>query len=528
LSPKDINDSAKEFDFAFSSYNDGNIQQAQTLCLQILKKAPEHIEALQLLGIIYGKQGRYADSVQQLSKVIELKPDSPKTFNNLGVALMKLGNLDEAAYAFNKAISLQSNFKQAYNNFGLVLKKQCDFTQAEAAFEKALQIDPQYAEAIGNLGMMFLSLGKFEQAAENLRKAIDLMPGFAEFYNNLGTAVMELGQFDDALTAFGKAMEIEPQLAEPHHNRALVLLLTGQFEQGWKEFEWRWKNSGFSTPSRPFTQKRWDGSDEGVGKLLIWAEQGIGDEVQFSGLIPLIIDKGIKVIVECDKRFVSILQRSLPKATVIARSDAPAKELDDASITHQIPMCSLPGVLGWPLNLRPHILPDENLRSELRNRYKAGENILLAGISWKSGNTQEGAKRSIDLEYWEPILKIAGVRFICLQYGRCEKQIQDANMRFGIEIIKDEKINPFTDLEGFAAQTAAMDIVISVDNSTVHFAGAMRTAVWTLLAKTPDWRWGLQDEKTCWYSSMRLFRQEERGDWKPVIAKVAEELRKLI
>jgi hypothetical protein len=160
----------------------------------------------------------------------------------------------------------------------------------------------------------------------------------------------------------------------------------------------------------------------------------------------------------------------LPSVSVFARADVPAKELDDDSITHQIPVCSLPQILGWPIELKPYILPDENLRKQLREKYKAGRDDLLVGISWRSGNSQEGAKRSINLELWESIFKIPGVKFVSLQYGQCEKQIQQTNERFGIEIIYDRSVNPLTDLESFCAQTAAMDVVISVDNSTVHFA----------------------------------------------------------
>jgi Flp pilus assembly protein TadD len=515
----------KQLDRAFALFKDGNIRQAGEICRDILEKTPSQIDAMQLLGLICCKEAKYIESAELLGRVIKLRPDLPKVYNNLGFALMKLGNLEPAAAAFEKAVTLQVDFKQAYNNIGLVLKKLGNFAQAQIAFDKALQIDPNYAEALGNLGMTFLVQGKCEQAAEYLRKAIGIMPNFAEFYNNLGTAVMELEQFDEAMAAFGRAIEIEPQLAQPHHNRALVLLLLGQFEQGWKEYEWRWMNSGFSTPHRPFMQKRWDGSVDGVGKLLVWGEQGIGDEVQFSSFIPLITAKGINVVVECDKRLVSILKRSLPNVSVFARSDVPAKELDDNSITHQIPVCSLPQVLGWPVNLQPHILPDENLRRQLRDKYKAGKDVLLVGISWRSGNSQEGAKRSIDLKYWEPIFKIAGVKFISLQYGQCQKQIQQTNQRFGIEIIKDESINPLIDLEGFCAQTAAMDIVISVDNSTVHFAGVMGRPVWTLLATVPDWRWGLHGETTCCYPTMKLFRQNERGNWQPAIEKAAKELK---
>ncbi len=605
---------AKAIDLAFLSYKNADISKAQELCQQVLRKAPEQVDALHLLGMILSGQGRYTEAAELLrraieqkpehsqlhnnlgmilyqmeindeavgefQKAIELKPDFAKAYNNLGVALMKLGRLNEAADACTKAIHLQSDFKQAYNNLGLIRKKQGKLTEAETAYAKAMALDPQYAEALSNFGMTLIAQGKFEQAGENLQKAVDLSPSCAEFhnnlgvlfnrqgrfeeaiaasrkaitisadyigaYNNLGTALMELGRFDEAAAAFEKAISIEPQQAEPHFNRSLILLLTGRFEQGWEEYEWRWKNSGFSTPIRPFTQKRWDGSapafscvplrfssqDEaagesksgGVVKLLIWAEQGIGDEVQFSGLIQHITAKGIDVIIECDKRLVPLLQRSFSGITVVERSDPPAEVLKDETITHQIPMCSIPQVLGWPIDIKPYLLPDENLRNQLRQRYKNGKDELLVGISWKSGNSQEGPKRSLDLELWEPILRTAGVRFVSLQYGDCSRQLQTAREKLGAEIIKDETVNPLKDIESFAAQTAAMDLVISVDNSTVHFAGALGVKVWTLLPTVPDWRWGLESEKTCWYPSMRLFRQKDRGEWKPVISKVAQEL----
>jgi len=527
---KNVGDEQK-LDEAFILFKSGNVQQAEQICRGIIKNSSTQpansaqIDAIQLLGLICGKQGRYSESAELLEKVIKLHPELAKAQNNLGFALMKLDKLEQAKNAFEKAVSLQSDFKQAHNNLGLVLKKLGDFPHAQSAFEKAIQLDANYAEAFGNLGMTFLAQGKCEQAAECLRKAVSLMPDFAEFYNNLGTAVMELERFDEALDAFAKAIEIAPQLAQPHHNRSLVMLLLRRFEQGWKEYEWRWMNSGFSTPHRPFMQPRWNGQTADVKKLLVWGEQGIGDEVQFLSFVPVLVAKGINVVVECDKRLVPILKRSLPSVSVFARADVPAKELDDDSITHQIPVCSLPQILGWPIELKPYILPDENLRKQLREKYKAGRDDLLVGISWRSGNSQEGAKRSINLELWESIFKIPGVKFVSLQYGQCEKQIQQTNERFGIEIIYDRSVNPLTDLESFCAQTAAMDVVISVDNSTVHFAGVMGREVWTMLPTVPDWRWGLTGEKTCWYPSMKLFRQSARGDWQPVIAKIAEELK---
>jgi hypothetical protein len=176
----------------------------------------------------------------------------------------------------------------------------------------------------------------------------------------------------------------------------------------------------------------------------------------------------------------------------------------------------------------PYIAPQEEQRAQFRSEYKADGNAVLVGISFRSGNSQEGPKRSIGLECWGPILKVEGARFVSLQYGECSRQLQAAYERFGVDVLIDERIDHFKDLESFAAQVAAMDVVISVDNSTVHFAGALGVKVWTMLPFVPDWRWGLESDRTHWYPTMRLFRQQERGKWGPVVSRIARELTLLI
>ena len=544
----------------------GQYTEAVQLLREAIRQAPGHAHIHNNLGIALYKLEKSHEAVSEFSKALQIRPDFAKAHNNLGVVLMKLGRLDEAVIACRQAIRLQSDFKEAYNNLGLALKKKGELGNAIASYEKAVNLDPEYAGALSNLGMVLIAQGRFEEAVENLQKAVRLVPDSAEFrdnlgvlfnrqgrfeeavcasekaiamrpscveaHNNLGTALMELGRFSDANTAFEKAIAIDPECAEAHHNRSLVLLLRAQFEQGWAEYEWRWRHAGFSTPLRPFSQQWWNGSVESVTKLLVWAEQGIGDEVQFSGLIRHILARGIHVVVECDHRLASLLRRSFPGTTVVERSDPPASLLKDPSITHQIPMVSIPRVLGLSPNSmcfqNPFLVPDEKLRDRFRSEYKVDGAPVLVGISFRSGNSQEGQKRSIGLEYWGPILKVAGARFVNLQYGECSRELRAAYERFGVEILKDERIDPLRDLESFAAQVAAMDLVISVDNSTVHFAGALGVEVWTMLPTTPDWRWGLEGDRTRWYPTMRLFRQAERGDWKPVISKVARELTSLI
>jgi len=510
--------------------------------------------------------GKPQEAVSELNTAIQIRPDFAKAYNNLAAALMELGNIDQAIGACEQAITLRSDFKEAYNNLGLAQKKKGQLQKAVASYEKAIEIDPEYAKAFTNLGIALAAQDKLEQAARNAQKAVSLVqnspelhcnlglvynrqgrfeqavaesqkaitlrPQYVQAYNNLGTALMELGKFSEANAAFERAISIHPDCAQAHHNRALVLLLTGQFEDGWDEYEWRWRNESFSTPIRPFPQQWWDGATQDIKKLLVWGEQGIGDEVQFAGLIRHIADRGIQVFVECDKRLVPLLRRSFPDATVLERTNPPLALLKEPSITHQIPMTSIPSVLGLTPNSialeKPFIVPDKQKRDRFRSEYKANTDKLLVGISFTSANTQEGRKRSIALKNWGPILKVEGTQFVNLQYGDCSRDLQEARKRFGVEIFQDERVDPLKDLENFAAQVAALDLVISVDNSTVHFAGALGIEVWTLLPTVPDWRWMTQGDRTHWYPTMSLFRQAQRGNWEPVISRVAAKLTSLV
>jgi hypothetical protein len=392
----------------------------------------------------------------------------------------------------------------------------------------AVRLNPDSAEFNNNLGVVLNKEGFFETAIRASRKAIFLYPDYVEAHNNVGTALMELGRFSEAKEAFERAIAIDPNCVSAHLNVSLILMMKGEFTKGWLEYEWRWKDVKRSTPLRHFPYPFWKKATDDVKRLLVWGEQGVGDEVQFAGFIREIMTRGTSVIIECDRRLVGLFERSFPKALILGRTDSPNEILKDQLITHQIPMASIPKVLGLNPNSmafrKPFLVADREIVMKLRKEYNKGKEKHLIGISWRSGNRQEGPKRSIELEHWEPIFKVPNTRFVSLQYGEHSHELNAAEKMSGVSIINDPRIDPLKNLDVFAAQVAAMDLVISVDISTVHFAGALGVNVWTLLPTVPDWRWGLEGIYTSWYSSMRLFRQKERGKWRPVIQEVAEEL----
>lgn len=484
-------------DEAFDAYKKGQIAESEKICRQVIKVCPENPDVLMLSGAILSERQQHSKAAKCFKQAIVQVPEHAGLHNYYGMTLSKLGRFEESVGQFQKAVKLREDFARAYNNLAAALIK----------------------------------LERFEEAIAASVKAIEIRPGYMQAYNNLGSASMETGQFEKAVAAYEEAVKCDPDSAGSHHNLSHALLLTGNRKRGLEEYQWRWKDKAFSSRPRPFSYKylqkaRYDRPE----KILVWTEQGVGDEVQFASLIDYVKSTGVQVVIECDKRLSGLLKRSLSGVDVVARTTRPPEIIgNDKTITHQIAICSLPYAfdidIGEIRNKERYLYPDENLRKQLKTKYKNGEGVVLVGISWKSGNSSEGAKRSIPLKDFVPILETEGVRFVSLQYGQCENEIRKLSDETGIRIVKDETVNPLVDLERFAAQTAAMDIVVSIDNSTVHFAGAMGIETMTLLPTVPDWRWGLNTSRTRWYPSMRLLRQKERGQWQPVIEQAAEQLR---
>lgn len=486
---------AQVLDQAFDGYRAGDVARAEACCKQVLAQVPDHADALQLMASILCTRDAFDQAISFYNRAIEQAPAHAPLYHSLGVALKRTGQLDQAVTQFEKAIDLRPDYTAALSHLSLVRMEQAKWTQAQAV----------------------------------LTKALSLKPDSVELHNNLGNVLMELARFDQAQTEFEHALRIDPECAQAHHNLSLVLLLKSCFETGWAEYEWRWKNPAFSTPRRPFTQSCWHGSTENVGTLLVWCEQGIGDEAQFASLLPFLQSLGISITLECDARLVCLFARSFPGLTVVPRTNPPHALLDDPAITHQIPIASLPHVLKRDfdqiVSIQPYLQPDPEKRNQFRAKYKTPGDSLLVGISFTSKNTQQGPQRSVSLDQWGPILRTPGMRFVNLQYGDCTAALNQARDLFGVDIVQDTQVNPLTDLDTFCAQIAAMDLVISADNSTIHFAGALGIDVWAMLPRVPDWRWGLASRTTPWYATMRLFRQTELGQWQAVVTHIAEELK---
>jgi Tfp pilus assembly protein PilF len=451
---------------------------------------------------------------------------SPGIQNQVSEGLLhhQAGRLGEAEQIYRQVLAADSRHPDALHLLGMVTYQTGDADGAVELIRRAIAIKGDAASYHSNLGNVLESQGDLAEAAACYQRALLLRPELAEVHLNLGNIFRAQGELASSLACYRRALALNPALAEATVAESRVLLLQGEFDAGWPGLEQRWHTREFDTPMRTYAQPRWMGETLASGRLLIWGEQGIGDEVMFAGLVPDVLRTGNRCVLDCEVRLKPLFARSFPEVDVVSGIDPAAHpELD---ISAQVPSGSLPRILrsdaeAFAGTTSPYLVADALARGRLRNRYSDGQRVV--GLAWQTKNRRTGRSRSIDLAALAPLFAVSGIRWVSLQYGdhdSLEQQAAAAN----VPLLVDREIDQLTDLDGFAAQIAAMDLVITIDNSTAHLAGALGVPAWVLLPFAPDWRWLLEREDSPWYPSVRLFRQKRLGDWEPVIEGVRSAL----
>ena len=555
----------EKFQQAVAFHQAGQLAQAERMCKQILRYNSQNAEAFHFLGIIAcqtGKypvavdliihaieidskqspfyyslanalreQGKFMEAIEAYQQAIRIQPNHADAYNNLGTIFINQNRIDDAIEAYRQAIQIQPNQGEAYYNLGNALHRQEKLEEAIEAYQQAIQIQPNYVDAYNNLGVVLIDHEKLRESVQIYQKTLEIQPNYADAYNNLGNALREQGKLEESIRIFQKAIYIQPNHAEAHNNLAMTLLLKGDFKNGWKQYEWRRQCDNFPFEKRDFPQPFWEGTDPKDKSILVWTEQGIGDEIMFSSILPDLLSRNANVIVESDTRMVSLFQRSFPKIRFTPRQNPPNPQLLNTTMDYQTPIGSLGKWFrtdnnSFILNRNTYLYACPKKTSEIRKKYQelAKEKILI-GISWKSTGinqrqTYSKKKKSTLLEHWQPVLAQRNCYFINLQYGNVKQELNEFQKHNNLKIHQDEEIDSLSSLDDFAAQISALDLVISTSNTTVHLAGALGKQVWTLLPHIPDWRWTLEREDTLWYPKMRLFRQHRIGDWSDVFQQV--------
>jgi tetratricopeptide (TPR) repeat protein len=507
---------------AFQHHQAGDLQHAEQLYCAILRAEPQHVDALQLLGMVAHQTGRSEQAVEYLRATLRLKPDYAEIHSNLGMVLSHLGKTDEAIGCYQQALRLKPGYAEAHYNLGNAFMDQDNPAQAADSYREALRLKPDYLDAHLNLGNALRSLGQLEVAAAAYREAVRLNADHAVAHNNLAIALQELARPREAAASFLEALRLKPDLADAHYNLAQVYLQAGDFERGWPEYEWRWRCERFSKQLLRTAIPLWDGAPLHGKTLFLYAEQGFGDTLQFVRYASVAKERGARVILGCFAPLVRLLQSCAGIDQVIAAgTEIPPSDA-------QAPLLSLPGILGTTLATIPVSIPylraDPELVQEWRSKFSVSSRFNI-GIVWR-GNPRhpEDRWRSIPLASFAPLAGLEGVQLFSLQKGSGEEQLTQSADRLSI-IDLGSHLHDFMDT---AAAVRNLDLVITCDTAVAHLAGALGIPVWIALSLAPDWRWLLHRDDSPWYPTVRLFRQRTLGDWDEVFERIAAELGKQI
>lgn len=550
----------------------GHAAQAEQLCRAVLDARPDEADALHILGICLQQRGRYAEAEQAQAASLRSRPKHPGALTHRGIALQALQRYEEALRCYDEAAATGSDdgllywnraltraalghdrgalgdFERASSTLGsqkglqsdwlaaadrvlavapddrealasraLALVHQGQWPEALAAYEVLLHRHGDDREARAAMAGVLLRLDRPDEALAACEAVLQAEPTYLIALNNKALALAGLGKYAEAVETLDRLIRADPNNPTAQCNRGACLLVQGHFDEGWRGFEWRWQRSPFLASLKAMPEPLWDGRLEIAGRtLLLHAEQGFGDTIQFARYAPLLAERGARVIIGAHRPLKPLLETVAGVSAVIASGDEmPRFDLHCA-------LMSLPALLGTSIETIPATVPYVRTDSARRERWAArlGPRIRpRIGLTW-SGNPRQDddIRRSMRLSQLAPLLSLPA-EFICLN-----KNVRDVDradlLRFGIRHYGEEQ----TDFAETAALMSHMDLVISTDTSIAHLAGALALPVWLMLAYKADFRWLLERDDSPWYPTARLFRQPRRGDWQAVVEHIAQEL----
>ncbi len=495
------------------------IDQAILYLRKTLELNENHIDALSNLAALYQQTGRFEEAIAMLERIQRLQGPKAPVLQQIGDLLRELKRLPEAEAAYKQAISLDPNLAEGYGGLALILHERNEMAASIPYYEKSLALKPDAVTVLSNFGLALVGTAQLERGFDAYSKALDLRPDFTNALNNLGNAYRERLDMTRTMECYDRALFFRPDHPDARWNRSLLQLLLADFENGWLEYEWRWLK--FPEERRNFGQSRWDGFDITGKTILLFAEQGFGDTIQFARYIPMVAERGAKVIVECQPELADVMNTVGGTERIYERGETvPMTDF-------QSPFMSLGRAFGTNItnipNKTPYIKADPERIAVWKKKLEPHEGTFKIGVTWAgAARHHRDRERSMRLEMWAPWKQIPGITWVSLQKG---PSVNDPGRAAFPMIDHTSDLKTFADT---AALMENLDLVISVDTSIVHLAGALGKPVWTLIPYLPDWRWMLNRDDSPWYPSMRLMRQTSMNDWSPTIDQVGRELRETV
>jgi Flp pilus assembly protein TadD len=500
----------------------GRLDEAEASYRAALRHQPNFPDALNNLGVALVALSRPAEAVASYREASRLRPDFADAHGNLGIALFAAGRPSEAEASYRQALRLRPDFRDALNNLGVVLSALGRPAEAEAVLGEAVRLAPDAPDAHSNLGVALCELCRSQEGEASVREALRLRPDYPDAHSNLGMALMDLRRLDEAEASCREALRLAPALADAHRNLASTLFLAGRYGEAWEEYEWRWKVADMAGGFRGFAAPLWSGEPIGDAAILLHAEQGLGDTLQFCRYASL-IEPRATVVLEVQAPLVRLLSAMPGVAKVVARGEALPP------FDWQCPILSLPRAFGASFGAAPYLAADPADAALWRERL-AHLTGLKVGLVW-AGEPKLGkpklaaidARRSMPLAAMAPLGEASGVSFVSLQKGASAAQAADPPPGLTLHDFTAD----LADFADTAALVESLDLVISVDTSVAHLAGALGKPVWLLNRYDTCWRWRLDGDDCPWYPTLRQFRQPALGDWASVMTQARDALHRL-
>lgn len=497
----------------------GQMGEALRLITAALKINPRSAEALVNLSNVMHALKRDQDALDCLDKALAIKPDDPLALGNRGSALLTLNRPDDALASFEALLRLDPRNGEATMNRGIAKATLLRHDEALADFDAALAMMPGHPNVLYNRGSALLALGRPAEALADFERTLAAIPAHPRAWNNRGRALQQLNRHAEAVQSFDKVLALKKDDADAHSNRALSLLTLGDLREGFKQYEWRWKRSGMRDTRRGYNKPLWLGEFPlGNKTILLTAEQGLGDTIQFARYASLLARSGAKVVLEVQPELKALLSSLDGVAGCVARGE-PLPAYDVHCPLGSLPLALKTDATTIPANI-PYLRAEAAYISKWRPRLDALPGKRVA-IAWAGqANHANDRNRSVYFKMLEPLLGLDGISFVSIQRElRGDDAALLANHANVTQIGSD-----LNDMADTAAVLALCDLLISVDTSVVHLAGAMARPAWAMLPFAPDWRWTLTDTNSAWYPKVRLFRQPTLGDWPSAIAQLRDAL----
>jgi tetratricopeptide (TPR) repeat protein len=546
---------------AKSLHLQGDIQAASSLYIQIVNSDPKMASAWHAMGVLSLQIGRFDLAEQYIAEALKHKKRESTYYYNLGVAQSNLNKLDEAKQSLEKALKLKPNYPDAINGLGLVYQKMEQYDEAISCYRRALRINPKHISSLNNLGNALHITNQFDEAVKTYRMILQIEPTNISLYVNMAIILKDADQLDeacdyanraidkgatgkllatayntlglvcntrlmlsDAFSYFDKALEIVPDFIEAHINKSFAKFCAGEIDEAWREYFWHYKQVKMHKVFEQFPQPLWQGEHLANKSIVIWAEQGLGDEILFASMFNDVIKQADQCLVECDARLMSLFSRSFPGVKFVKRNVPNSVELFDKTFDYHSPAANLGQYLRNEFTKFPektgYLVAEPGRVSDWHDKLSAISDRPKIGICWRSMlSTTARSKHYSTLLEWTDILQNDQFDFVNLQYDNCEQELQELKDKTGITV-HDMGVDLLNDLDEAAALTTALDMVISAGTSVASMAGALGKKTYLLLPDAYNWTM-LGSEAMPWYKNTTVFIKQPDEQWQDVLLRIS-------